>query len=263
MKKKEQNGFTIKRQALTDDKVDDINFFTEDIVEMDNQLNESKKLYNEIHDLFAQTTGGEYVPTRSLRDIAEITKSLISARTLCADIVNKRTAIKKIVADNLSKKKGNTTENDIVNETARKIVESVNAQTISKAVSNMKVLPTGEVISKPSVDQTKSSTSKEEALLERSINDALNSGKIVMTKNDKLISVSGHVETQYDDINKKFIAVDSRTGDIIPDFPEERLPNSKVAFIENGKAKLTSGETVKVFGEESDDYDPTTVEMED
>ena len=99
------------RKPFTDEDASDINFFKEDVEAMDRQCEESEKLYTEIHDLFASTSGGDYVPQRNLRDISELTKSLTATRSLCIQAVTSRVSIKKTISDIVAKRKGELIEN--------------------------------------------------------------------------------------------------------------------------------------------------------
>lgn len=248
----------VKRSNFTEDAVMDINFFKEDIDEMDIQYEESKKLYDEIHELFASTTGGDYVPTRNLRDISELTKSLSATRSLCVDIINKRNSMKKTLVDIVSKRKGNESENDVISETARKIVECVNAQSVADAVRNATVKSDGSKIVKPAVNQMINHTQDESNLLDNAINNALKEGKITMTKNDECIAIADYIVPKFDQETKQIVAVDSRNGQVVEDFPKERLPEGNVINIEDGFVRLKSGESVGFLGD--DDFDPDDVE---
>lgn len=248
----------VKRSNFTEDAVMDINFFKEDIDEMDIQYEESKKLYDEIHELFTSTTGGDYVPTRNLRDISELTKALSTTRSLCVDIINKRNGMKKTLVDIVSKRKGNESENDVISETARKIVECVNAQSVADAVRNATVKSDGTRTVKPAVNQIINHTQDESNLLDNAINDALKKGKITMTKNDECIAIADYIVPKFDQETKQIVAVDRRNGQVVEGFPKERLPEGNITNIEDGFVRLKSGESVGFLGD--DDFDPDDME---
>ena len=86
------------RDTLTEENVKDINFFKEDLECLDREVEESEKIYDEIHGLYKNLTGGEYVP-RNIRDVAELAKTMVSARTYRAQAVNNRISLKKTIAD--------------------------------------------------------------------------------------------------------------------------------------------------------------------
>ena len=246
---------------MTEEQVMDINFFKEDIDEMDKQYNETKNLYDEIHSLFEGTCGGDYVPTRNLRDIAELTKSLTTTRSLCVDIVNKRHSMKKNIVDIVSKRKGNDSENDVVAETARRIVECVNSQAIANAVNNTVKLSDGTDYVKPIVNQEVTTTKDDSDKLDKIISEAIDDGSIVMTKNDRFIAVADHVVPRFDKDNNKIVAVDQRTGQIVEGFPEERLPKAEISSIDTSFVRLKNGENVRYLDDDNDDeFDPNDVE---
>ena len=249
------------RKRFAEEEVMDINFFKEDIDEMDKMYKESQDLYNEIHEIFASTTGGDYVPTRNLRDIAELTKSLTTTRSLCVDIINKRNSMKKNMVDIVSRRKGNESENDVVAETARRIVECVNAQAITNAVNNTIKLPDGSDYVKPIVNQEHQASANDEQLLDKAIDNAINDGSMVLTTNDRFIAVADHVVPRFDKSSNKIVAVDTRTGGIVEGFPEERLPKAEISAMDSSFVRLKSGDNIKYYGEDDDDvFDPDDVE---
>jgi hypothetical protein len=261
MSEKKPKQQKVVKRNMTEEEVMDINFFKEDIDEMNKQYDETKQLYGEIHDIFAGTCGGDYVPSRNLRDMAELTKSLTTTRSLCVDIVNKRHAMKKNIVDIVSRRKGNDTENDVVAETARRIVECVNAQAVANAVNNTIKLSDGTDYVKPIVNQECNTSDDDSDKLERAISDAIDSGSIVMTKNDRFIAVADHVVPRFDKDANKIVAVDQRNGQVIPDFPEERLPRSEVSSVDSSFVRLKNGENIRYLGEDDDDvFDPDDVE---
>ena len=71
----------------------------------------------------------------------------------------------------------------------------------------------------------------------------------MMTKNDKAIAISKFIVPKYDQKSKKVVAVDSRSGKIVKDYPTERLPGGNVSSVESDKVRLDSGITVGFYGE--------------
>lgn len=237
------------RKPFTDEDASDINFFKEDVEAMDRQCEESEKLYTEIHDLFASTSGGDYVPQRNLRDISELTKSLTATRSLCIQAVTSRVSIKKTISDIVAKRKGVDSETDAAAETARRIVEAINANTVAAAVSKAIETSDGGKYVPPAVNQRDTSTESDKAKLDNALERALKRGDITMTKNDKAIAISKFVVPKYDQKSKKVVAVDSRSGKIVKDYPTERLPGGNVSSVESDKVRLDSGITVGFYGE--------------
>lgn len=232
---------------LTEDTASDINFFSSDIDAMNQQLSDSEKLYDEIHGLYTNCTGGEYVPNRSIRDIAELAKTLVSSRQLCADIINKRYTIKKSITDIVNRKTGVADENEMAATIAREMVATIQAGGLVQ--SQFKSVATSKSPSRDEQDTT------ELAMLDKAVNSKIKNGTIKMSTNDKLIGVSDYVEPKYNKRLGKFVAIDSRTGKIIKNFPEERLPKGKINMEDNDGVHLSSGEIVPLAPEDSQDGD--------
>ena len=88
---------------------------------------------------------------------------------------------------------------------------------------------------------------KEEMLLEKTLEDRINSGEIVLGKNDKLVGVNEYIVTRYDTSSNKMVAVDSRNGKVIEDFPENRLPKSKISRKNDESVTLFDGSEIKLY----------------
>ena len=221
-----------KREALKEEEVSNINFFHEDLVALDGEVEEADNLYNEIHSLYTNLTGGEYIPNKNLRDIAELAKTMVSTRSYHADAVNKRIALKKLIVDVNFRNNGGIDEtgNEAIQATARQIVAMVKQETF-----NSKPKP------KPKQEQ------KETELLEKNIQSKLDSGELVMGVNDNLVGTSEYVVSRYDKSKERFVAVDSRTGEIIENFPEDRLPSGKINKTTNESVTLFNGDEIKLY----------------
>lgn len=226
-----------KRDRLSDEQVADINFFHEDLVALDDEVEKSDELYGEIHKLYSDLTGGEYIPNKNLRDIAELAKSMISTRSYHADVLNKRIALKKLIADVNYRNNGGIDEagSEAIQATARQIVSMVRQEAIG-GNDTVKKVP-------------KKVKEQETNKLEETIKQHLENGSIVMGKNDKLVGTNDYVVTRYDKKNEKFVAVDSRDGSIIPDFPEERLPSGKINKSSSESVTLMNGDEIKLYEE--------------
>ena len=234
-----------KRKKLTDNDIDDTNFFLEDLQALDEEIQIADNVYNEIHKLYTNLTGGEYVPTRNLRDIAELAKNMISARTYHADAINKRISLKKTIVDLKYRANGGIDENsaEAMTNYARQIVnmvrqEAMNGGDFSKSKEYKE-------IDKRTVEGKK--RNKEEMLLEKTLEDRISSGEIVLGKNDKLVGVNEYIVTRYDASSDKMVAVDSRNGNVIEDFPENRLPKSKISRKNDESVTLFDGSEVKLY----------------
>lgn len=234
-----------KRKKLTDEDIEDTNFFLEDLQALDEEIKIADNVYNEIHGLYVNLTGGEYVPTRNLRDIAELAKNMISARSYHADVVNKRIALKKTIVDLKFRANGGIDENssEMITNYARQIVSTVRQEAMNDSS-----------FSKPkdyrSVDKRTSEgkkQNKEELLLEKALEEKIKSGEIVLGKNDKLVGTNDYIVTRFDTSSNKMVAVDSRNGNIITDFPENRLPESKISRKDEEAVTLFDGSEIKIY----------------
>ena len=232
-----------KREELKEETVSNINFFQEDLVALDEEVEEADKLYDEIHSLYTNLTGGEYVPNKNLRDIAEIAKTMVSTRSYHADAINKRIALKKLIVDVNYRNNGGLDENgnEAIQATARQIVAMVKQETLGK----------------PSTVKPKQKQSQKEVdLLEKNIKSKLDSGELVMGVNDNLVGTSEYVVSRYDKDKEKFVAVDSRNGEVIENFPEDRLPSGKINKVSDDSVTLFNGDEIKVYNnmEFDDEY---------
>lgn len=226
------------RDTLTEENVKDINFFKEDLECLDREVEESEKIYDEIHGLYRNLTGGEYVP-RNIRDVAELAKTMVSARTYRAQAVNNRISLKKTIADLNFRNGGGLNEEDseIAAATARQIISII--RTDPDAVK-----PVG---SKKKNDPNKNKP-EDEALLEKTINQRIKSGDIPMSKNDNLVGINEHIVTRYDSEHDRFVGVDRRTGEIVKDLPADRLPDMKsVSKVNKQSAVLNDGNEIKIY----------------
>ena len=254
----QKSQVTTEREDLTSDAVTNLNFFKEDLIALDKEITNSEDLYNEIHQLYSQLTGGPYVPTRNIRDVAELAKTLVTARSGKIDVINKRVALKKTINDLNYRNNGGVDESgeEAVQMQARKIVEIIRQEQLEarKTGGNSFTNPQ-QVFDKRT--QAGKQRALEEKELERTINEKLNSGEIKMGKNDHLVGTNDYVVSRYDRSTNTFVAVDSRNGKVIEDFPKERLPSGKITRINNNEATMLDGTTVKLFDkmEFDDDFE--------
>ena len=227
-----------KRDNLTEEGVKDINFFKEDLECLDREVEESEKIYDEIHGLYKNLTGGEYVP-RNIRDVAELAKTMVSARTYRAQAVNNRISLKKTIADINFRNNGGLDgeDSEVAAATARQIINIIRSDPES-----IKHEPPSKKKSTPD------NKPEDEALLEKTINQRLRSGDISMSKNDKLVGTNEHIVVRYDSEHEKFVGVDDRTGKIIKDLPEDRLPDMKnLSKVNKKSAVLNDGNEVRIY----------------
>lgn len=226
-----------KRDTLTEEGVKDINFFKEDLECLDREVEESEKIYDEIHGLYKNLTGGEYVP-RNIRDVAELAKTMVSARSYRAQAVNNRISLKKTIADLNFRNGGGLDgeDSEVAAATARQIINMIRSdpESVKREPSKKK--------------STSDNKPEDEALLEKTINQRLKSGDISMSKNDKLVGTNEHIVVRYDSEHEKFVGVDNRTGKIIKDLPEDRLPDMKnLSKVNKKSAVLNDGNEVRIY----------------
>lgn len=255
-KKKDQVQKVKPREDLTQESVTNLNFFKEDLEALDKEVVESENLYNEVHDLWSQLTSGPYVPTRNIRDVAEVAKTLVTARSGRSDAINKRISLKKTISDINYRATGGLDESgqEAVQAQARQIVELIRQEQIEARKAGVPSVPQPVTDKRTALGKQRA---MEEQELEKTITEKINSGAIVMGKNDNLVGTNDYVVSRYNRESNEFVAVDSRSGKIIEDFPKERLPKGKISRIGNEGAVMLDGQTVKLFDklEFDDDYE--------
>lgn len=237
----QQKTSVSKRETLTAETVEDINFFKEDLESLDNEIVEADNIYNEVHKLWDNLTGQEYLP-RNIKDVAEVAKTMVSARTYKAQTINNRIALKKTIADmNYRNNGGGDLEGaEQANATARQIINLIRQEN-----------GLTDVVKPQTTDKRTSEGKKraqEEDMLAKTIEERLSSGDIVLGKNDKLVGTNEHVVIRYDNESESFVGVDNRTGKIIKDFPKDRLPDSKnLNKVNKEVAIMNDGNEIKLF----------------
>lgn len=237
----QQKTSVSKRETLTAETVEDINFFKEDLESLDNEIVEADNIYNEVHKLWDNLTGQEYLP-RNIKDVAEVAKTMVSARTYKAQTINNRIALKKTIADmNYRNSGGGDLEGaEQANATARQIINLIRQEN-----------GLTDVVKPQTTDKRTSEGKKraqEEDMLAKTIEERLSSGDIVLGKNDKLVGTNEHVVIRYDNESESFVGVDNRTGKIIKDFPKDRLPDSKnLNKVNKEVAIMNDGNEIKLF----------------
>ena len=243
-KKKTETKTTEKhRPDLTSDQVENLNFFKEDLESLDKEVEEAGALYDKFSNLYNQIVGQEYI-TRSVRDVAELSKSMVSARSYRAQAINNRIALKKTIADlNFRSKGGIDTEGSEASLMAARQVINLVRKEIGE--------PIGNTMAPKTIDKRTNEGKKraeEESKLEDVLNKKISSGEISMSKNDNLVGTNDHVVIRYDKNTESFVGVDNRTGDIIPNFPKSRLPDAEsLSKVNRNSAVLESGEEIKLF----------------
>lgn len=234
------------RSKLDSQQVEDLNLFHEDLVSLDKELAVADDLYNEIHGLYNNLTGGDYVP-RNIRDIAELARTVVNARQYYLQVEEKRINLKKTISDINFKQNGgdDATVDELANNTARAIVslvkqDLVEGNSIIKKKQSNKLAP-----SKDDIDK-----------LEEIVEAKISNGEIPMSRNDMLVGTNDHAVIRYDKKSGQFVAVDNRTGSIIPDFPEDRLPKiENISKITKDRITMNDSSEIKEFNPGEFEYD--------
>lgn len=229
-----------KRPTLTSEDVENINFFKEDLESLDNEVVEADKIYGEIHKLWDNLTGQEYLP-RNIKDVAELAKTMVSARTYKAQTINNRISLKKTIADmNYRNNGGGELEGaEQANATARQIINLIRQE-------GANITQPKPVVDKRTAEGKK--RAQEEEILAKTIEERLKTGEIKLGKNDKLVGTNEHIVVRYDNSKEEFVGVDNRTGKVIPDFPKDRLPDPKnLNKVNNSAAIMNDGSEIKMF----------------
>lgn len=241
-KKTEVKSVEKHRPDLTSDQVENLNFFKEDLESLDKEVDEATVLYDKFSNLYNQIVNQEYI-TRSVRDVAELSKSMVSARSYRAQAINNRIALKKTIADlNFRSKSGIDAEGtDASMMAARQVINLVR-----KELGDVSISSAPKTIDKRTVEGKK--RFEEENKLEDVLNKKIASGEIAMSANDNLVGINDHTVIRYDKKTESFVGVDNRTGNIIPDFPKSRLPsNDALEKVGKTSAVLENGEEIKLF----------------
>jgi hypothetical protein len=229
-----------KKAALSNEIVRDITFFEEDIKELSKQLSSAEGLYNNFYkNVYDSIVGGKYSAIKSHRDIAEITKALVSLRSICVDTAFKRHQVRKNLSDIVHREAGGELSDvELIKNTARTIISEVR-NFVGNSNENLNASGEGNL-------SNKKETIEE---LDLKVEEYIENGDIRLSANDKLIGVSNFVEFKFDINNDAFIAFDSRTGMKIKDFPEERLPEKKISKILTGEVITKTGDSYEIIGD--------------
>jgi hypothetical protein len=233
---KEQNKIKIN---LSNDKIRDITFFEEDISELSKQLASAEGLYNNFYaNVYNPLTGGKYSNIRSTRDVAEIAKALVSLRSICVDTAFKRHQVRKNLSDIVHRSGGGEIDNnELIKEAARTIINEVRHSVDSREPKQIE-------------EKNDHITDEIQNELDSRVNEYINNGDIKLSTNDKLIKYADHIDFEYDKDKDKFVAIDSRSGKTISNFPEERLPEKSISRFMKHEVITKTGDTYKIIGDD-------------
>jgi hypothetical protein len=222
---------------LSNEKVRDITFFEEDISELSKQLVSAEDLYKDLYGVYSAFSGGKYSNIKSPRDIAELAKALVSMRSLCVDTAFKRHQVRKNLADIVHRSDGGDVgDAELIKNAARSIIEEVRNYGGTKPLLKQ-IEAESRIVSDEAMNA-----------LDSKIEEYIDSGDIKLSTNDKLIGLSTHIEFKFDKKKDSFVAVDNRYGSVISNFPEERLPNTKISKITRHEAITDAGDSYEIIG---------------
>jgi hypothetical protein len=208
-------------------------FFEEDILAFDDQIKKTEELYTEVHGLYAEATSGDGgAPFKMLRDVSEIAKTLSSIRSSTIDGINKRFQAKRSISDLEQKKSQAADENMNMAEIARATVSAIRSELN---------------LQKPVKSEIPKTSGVDKSALEKRVNGELTSEGIKLTENDKVMKYAFKgIEIVYNKKKKKFMAL-AKTGELLEDYPTDRVPDQKVVKEENGYVYTVAGSKYRVI----------------
>jgi len=214
--------------------------FSEDIADYNKQLHQNDELYGEIHSVFKRVTGGGggVLGMSSTTSLAELGRTLATIRSTSLDAVNKRFTAKKTLVELRLKEiqaKNGELDGDTV-ELGRSILKEV--------VSTRQQF---------AVIQHTQKTSEAKNLLDQRIQHELETGNIKTTANEKAMKYDFQkvVQLSYDQTKKEIVATNKKTGEIISDYPKDRIPKMKVLRVENEQAITNTGINLPLYKAET------------
>lgn len=221
--------------------VTSIEFFLDDLSSFNEQIEKNEELYGEVHKLLSQTNGSSYF-SGGVRNVAELGRTLASIRSTGIEAVNKRFQAKRSLADMEHKKKQLDIDKESSSniETARLMLQTLHEEERARLLHE-KGRPTPQ----------RGNTVEDADQLEKRVSKALEEGNLNLTRNDKAMKHAFKgVTYAYDVTNEEFVAR-SKTGEILEDFPRERVPYKKVIQLEEGAALCDNGDRIPLInGEE-------------
>lgn len=212
---------------MTDEYITSYEFFKDDIQRFDDQIKLNDDLYNEIHSLFKKVNGGGGAvgrPIAPIRDVAELAKSLSSIRGTSIEANNKKISAKRIVADLSMKKilKGQNTED--TENAVKEVMRELNRQLNDGKPRDLKKGLLGA-----------DTPLNDEQLLEERIRKETESGSMKINGNERAMKYDFKgVDYAYDQESGRVVATTKNTGEVIPDYPKDRLPNCGGASKKDG-----------------------------
>lgn len=214
--------------------VTEVDFFLSDLGAFDEQIEKNEDLYNQLHGLLNVSTGNSAY-MGGVRNAAELGRTLASIRSTGIEAVNKRFQAKRSLADMEQKKKQLDIDKDNAStlETARLMLQAIHEEDRARLTQG--------------IISTQKKEFVDTSALDRRVDEALNTGGINLTRNDKAMKHAHRgVTFKYDAEQAEFVAF-SKDGQIIDDYPKERIPYKKVIKAEDGVAVCDNGDKIIII----------------
>jgi hypothetical protein len=209
----------------------EVKHFDSDITAFDDQIVKTEQLYDEVHNLYNELTGGQNssVGLRSMGAASEMAKTLSSVRSTAIDAVAKRFTAKRQIADMVLKKTQNEQSSENMESFAREMLGAIRSQT-----PNITVQANGKASSNEL-------TQEEREILDRRIEEEMSKDRIAFSANDRVMKDSFRgVEICYNKKKRHFVAM-TKSGDTIDDFPQSRIGDKTITREEDGYAIASGG----------------------
>ena len=224
--------------------------YFDDVLDLFYDINKkNEELYEEIHKTFTdnQPTGFTLGASKSTVDL---TRTLSELRSNSIQSATALLNAKKTVAELELKKKAQSIDEEKVNndkEYIRSIITEINSGNKPKTTSK-RMITSDDRVPINIVDEAK--IQKEKEMLEKNIMAQLESGKMLLTKNEKAMKYDFHNEAEivYDNNSDTLKAVKKGTSLELSDYPIERGQVGKIIRIENdeGMAYADNGKKVRI-----------------
>lgn len=209
-----------------------------DLEKFDFHIDKNESLYNEIHNILKEYKSNSVKMTNAglrfrvnLKDFAELGRTLSSIRSAQVTALTSKINARKSLADLKLKEKGNEEMNEGLSEVSRNIINAIHSEASNKNKEDNKEL---EV--------------EEEKLLDEYIEKASKSGKVNLSKNEKAMIEDFKGINVFYDLDENEYVVTNNEGEIIDDYPTERLVEYGTFKSDKGDHILTStGKKVKKY----------------
>lgn len=215
--------------------------FIEQIERFKQHDNESQQLYDSfkgVFDIAVAKAKNAISMNAGLRDLSEAARSLSSIRGDCINATSHTFNAKMKVSELTLKKERADKDDEDQNNTAalmRQLTETFHKQNPSKTTNN--------TLTNEDYDIDDSHLK-----LKERVNNDLSTGNIRLNSNEKSMKYDFNgVTYKYDMVNETMVVID-RSGNIILDYPLERIPDDKrFKRVDNGVPIDASGRTIQQY----------------